>query len=305
MRNLIVFFLILTLFSCKRNAELKQVQILFKPSFLHQTMLTIDIKNKTIEQYTFQTTYYATEWVDSTEFLEKRIDTLIIHYQKTFPISDEILGEFLTELNAAPLDSTIQHYEPMLDGIVFRVSKINSLNDTISIGSNITRRKEQSELEYKILDAFFELAYKSINDYKAVCEIENIQDYFSYGLPIRKVNENPIEYRILGSIIGCRKDNQEFLKFLENLPKDKPVIFDLRNGSIAYCLNEMVEEFSQKKLLYFYGDSLPEIRINQYKTFETDWEDLQNKQKIKLFHTRGEALKAIDKDMMKKSPKAK
>lgn len=299
MQKLVMVFVIIVLFSCKRDADLKQVQFLFKPSFLHQTMLTIDIENKTIEQYTFQNKYYVTQTSDSILFRDIIIDTLIIHYQKIFPIDDKVLSEFLTELNSSQLDSNVQHYKPMLDGIIFRISKINSQNDTISLASNITQREEQSQLEYKILDALFELSYKSINDYHGILEIENIQDYFSYGLPIRKVNGNPIEYRVGGSISGCRKDNQEFFKFLESLPNDKPVIFDLRNGSIAYCLNEVIEEYSQKKLLYFYGDRLPEIRIDQYKTFETNWENSQNKQKARLFHTKDEVLKAIVSDRYK------
>jgi hypothetical protein len=263
-------------------------------------MLTIDIKNKTIEQYTFQNKYYVTQTTDSILFTDIRKDTLIIHYQKTFPIDDEVLNKFLTALNASHLDSNTQHYKPMLDGITFRISKITLQNDTISLGSNLTQRDEQSQSEYKILDAFFELAYKSINDYSAVCEIENIQNYFSYNLSIRKVNDNPIEYRIGGSISGCRNNNKEFLKFLENLPNDKPVIFDLRNGSIAYCLNEVIEEYSQKKVLYFYGDKLPEIRIDQYKMHEINWEDVKNKQHAKLFHTRDEVLEAIVSDGYKK-----
>jgi hypothetical protein len=243
------------LFSCKNNSDLKEVQVLFRPSFLHPTKFTIDIKNKTIEQYTFQNSYYVKEWIDSTSYRENRKDTLVVHYQKTFPIDNETLDKFLSELKESQLDSTIQHQRAILDGIGFRVSKINVKNDTISLTSNITRREEESQLEYKLLDAFFELSYKSIDDYDGITVIENIQNYFSYGLPIKKANKNPVEYRIWGSLTGCRDDNQELLDFLKNIPDDKPIIFDLRNGSIAICLLEVFAEYENRKNIYYYGSS--------------------------------------------------
>nr|WP_152556481.1 hypothetical protein [Nonlabens ulvanivorans] len=117
-----------------------------------------------------------------------------------------------------------------------------------------------------------------------------------------------------GSISGCRDDNQEFLRILENLPNDKPVIFDLRNGSIAYCLNEVLEEYSQKKELYIYGDKsalqskkimdeiklaekngevLSELRIQAYETHKMIYENWKNNQKIKSFLTKEEIIKTI------------
>lgn len=314
MKNLLIFFLALILFSCKNKSELKEVQVLFSPSFLYPTKFTIDIENKTIEQYTYQDGYYIKEWIDSTTYRQYWKDTLIIHFQKSFPIDDKILNEFLNKLKKSHLDSIIQQREPMLDGIGFRIRKINKENDTISLTSNITLRNEKTQLEYKILDSFFDLAYKTIKDYDGVSRIENIQDYFSYGLPVRKVNDNPLEYRIWGSISGCREDNSEFLSLLKNLPIDKPVIFDLRNGSISYCLNEVLEEYSQKREIYIYGDKsalnskeimdeiklaekngevLSELRKQAYETHKMIYENWKNNKKIKSFLTREKIIKTI------------
>tara|TARA_B110000114_G_scaffold124059_1_gene129975 strand:- start:71 stop:1000 length:930 start_codon:yes stop_codon:yes gene_type:complete len=302
------------LFSCKSNSDLKEVEFFFSPSFLYPTKFNIDIKNSTIEQYTFQDSYYVKEWIDSTSYREHRKDTLVVHYKKTFKIDKSELNRFLTELKLSRLDSTVEHRRSVLDGIGFRVSKINSRNDTISLTSISPSRTEEFQMDYKLLDAFFDLSYKSIDDYDGISGIENIQDYFNYGLPLRKVNENPIEYRVWGSISGCRDDNQEFLRILESLPNDKPVIFDLRNGSIAYCLNEVLEEYSQKKELYIYGDNsalqskkimdeiklaekngevLSELRIQAYETHKMIYENWKNNQKIKSFLTKEEIIKTI------------
>lgn len=302
------------LFSCKNNSDLKEVEFFFAPSFLYPTKFNIDIKNSTIEQYTFQDSYYVKEWIDSTSYREHRKDTLVVHYKKIFKIDKSELNQFLTELKLSRLDSSVEHGRSVLDGIGFKVSKINSRNDTISLTSISPSRTEEFQMDYKLLDAFFDLSYKSIDDYDGISGIENIQDYFNYGLPLRIVNENPIEYRIWGSISGCRDDNQEFLRILESLPNDKPVIFDLRNGSIAYCLNEVLEEYSQKKQLYIYGDEsalqskkfmdeiklaekngevLSELRIQAYETHKMIYENWKNNQKIKSFLTKKELIKTI------------
>lgn len=309
------------MFSCNNNPDLKEVQFHFAPSFHYPTKFNINIENNTIEHYTFQDSYYVKEWIDSTSYREHRKDTLVVHYKKTFRIDKSELNQFLTELKLSRLDSTVEHRRDVLDGIGFRVSKINLKNDTTSLTSISPSRTKEFQMDYKLLDAFFDLSYKSIDDYDGISVIENIQDYFSYGLPLRKVNENPIEYRIWGSISGCRDDNQEFLKILETLPDDKPVIFDLRNGSIAYCLNEMLEEYSERKEIYIYGDKsaqeskkimddiklaekdgevLSGLRISAYETHKMIYENWKNNQKIKSFLSKEEVLKTIANNVYKK-----
>ena len=309
--------MILLLSSCESKTDLKEVQVLFVPSFLHSTKFTIDVENKIIEQCTYQDGYYVKEWIDSTSYKTHRKDTLIIHYQKSFSIKDKVLNKFLNELNKSQLNTTTKHREPMLDGVVFRISKINIKNDTISLTSNITRRNEKSILEYKILDPFFDLLNNTINEYEGISEIEKIQDYYSYGLPIKKVNDKPLEYRIWGSISGCREDNPELISFLNSLPNNKPILFDLRNGSFAYCLNEVLEEYSQKKELFLYGDKsaisskeimdeiklaekngevLSELRLQAFETHKMIYENWINNRKIKSFMTKEELLKTISRN---------
>ena len=310
----IVFLLLISLVSCNKNNELKEVQILFKPSFLFPTKFTIDVKEGMIKQYTYQDKYSNKEWIDSVSYKVNVKDTLITHYKRNFHVDSIVLNKFLNELKASQLDSTARHRTSVLDGINYKVSKIYTSKDTISLISNLISRNEKSQLEYKLLDAFFDLAYKSINDYEGILGLENIQDYFYYGLPIRKIGDNPLEYRVWGSISGCREDNEEFIKFLNSLPVDKPVIFDLRNGSIAYCLSEVLEEFSQKRLLFFYGDKdvvkskkildeveiaekngevLSELRKQAYETHKEIYEYWKNNKKLNSYLTRKELLNFI------------
>ncbi|WP_299124082.1 hypothetical protein [uncultured Tenacibaculum sp.] len=311
---IIVFLLLIGLVSCNQSNELKEVQILFKPSFLFSTKFTVDVKEGLIKQYTYQDKYSNREWVDSVSYKVNVKDTLIIHYKRSFHVDSIVLNKFLNELKASRLDSTARHRASILDGIHYKFSKVYASKDTISLTSNLIRRNEKSQLEYKLLDAFFELAYKSINDYEGISGLENIQDYFYYGLPIRKVGDNPFEYRVWGTISGCREDNEDFIKFLNSLPLDKPVIFDLRNGSIAYCLSEVLEEFSKKRLLFFYGDKdaikskriieeieiaekngevLSELRKQAYETHKEIYEYWKKNKKINSYLTKKELLRFI------------
>jgi len=154
---------------------------------------TIDIKNKSIEQYKSRTRpVYKRELIDPALLIGDKDtldpygytylgDTLIVMYKKSFPIKKKVLKEFLIEFNKSNLDSTIRHYKPVLDGTALQVRTINTKNDTISLFSNFVRdRNDKSQMEYTILDAFFKLAYKSIDDEKAISEIEEIQKGYSY-----------------------------------------------------------------------------------------------------------------------------
>jgi hypothetical protein len=320
LKKLIIILLIGILISCDKS-NLKEIKFEFYPSFHTPTRFTINVQNKTIEQYVYQDSYEIEEKIDSNSSWVTQKDTLIVHYKKTFKIDNSSLDKFLLDLNLSKLDSTVEHRQNVLDGIGFRVSKINNKNDTISLTSISPFRTEKFKMDYKILDAFFKMAYKTVDDNDGIVTLENIQDYFHYGLPIRKVSENPIEYRVWGSIYGCREDNQEFLKVLQNLPNDKPVIFDLRNGSISYCLNEVLEEISQKKEIYLYGnramleskeimediklaekngEKLSELRLQAYETHKKIYENWGNNEKVKSFSTKKEVLITIANNVHKK-----
>jgi len=320
LKKLFLLLCIGALISCNKNSETTQIEVLFAPAFLHPTKFTIDTKNKTLEQFTFQQSYYKEERIDSITMGEYRIDTMIVQYRKTFKIGEQDFNAFARELEASQLHTTADHRRDILDGIAFRINKINAKIDTISLTSNSPIRTQEYEMDYQILDAFFDLAYKTVEDYDGISMIENIQDYFQYGLPIRRINDNPIEYRVHGSIYGCRKSNTEFIDFLDSLPENKPILFDVRNGSIAFCLIEVLEEFSEKKGLYIYGNNsmleakeimdaikldekngeqLSELRISAYETHKMIYENWKNNKKIRSFETREEIINTMANDQNK------
>uniref|UniRef100_UPI00404B9AD5 hypothetical protein n=2 Tax=Flavobacterium sp. TaxID=239 RepID=UPI00404B9AD5 len=253
MKKIILLVLLGTLISCQDNNQLKEVSLYFRPSFLPSSIFKIDVEHNTIEQITCKKTYNLKEFDASTAYEIMNNDTLIVFFKKTFEVEKSNLNKFINEIHLSQLDSFAMHGKTHLDGVGFDVFKISTKNDTISLKSLNARRTEEFKMDFKILDAFFELAFSSIDDYDCISMIENIQNYFPYGLPVKKISNNPIEYRFWGSLGGCRDENKELLDFLNELPDKKPVIFDLRNGSFSMCLKEVFSEFEQKKNIYYYG----------------------------------------------------
>ncbi len=242
MNRLIIIIFSLLIISCNSERNIEKIEYEFYPAFLSPITYSIDLNDKVLYQ---NSKFYKTKGTiqGSKNLINKKYD-----------ISNENLTLFLNEIYETGLDSSIVHQRSVLDGIGFRFNTIDQRNDTISLTSVSPPRKEGYELDYKVLDAFFGLADKTINNYKGLCITEKIQDYFSYELPIKQMNTEPLEYRVRGSFSGCETDNPELIKFLDSLPNDKPVIFDLRNGSFAPCLSNLLDRFNESKQLFYYGN---------------------------------------------------
>ena len=307
MNRFITILLSLFLFSCGDDKIVYE----FYPAFTTPIHYTIDIERRTLSQNSKQ---FVTEQSihGSNEIINKQ-----------YQINLNVLETFLEKIESAEIDSSIQRSsDVLLDGITFRFSKINQWNDSISLISTSPDRKEKYQNDYKILDAFFELTNNTIkNNNKGQSLTENIQDYFDYGLPIRKIDGKPLEYRVWGTISGCKDRNETLITFLDSLPQNEPIIFDLRNGSFAPCLTELLQESAEKKQIYFYGnfelnklDLDIEIKEDELSEAEKDnssglvgkiklqLNELRNDRKriskekslnINLFRTKGEILKTI------------
>lgn len=324
LRYLILIYIIGTLISCENRSgtDVKKVEFFFHPTFEHSTKFIIDIENKRLEQFMFQD--YFVETLDDTDTSEPYIvehgDTLITYYHKTFQIEYQDLNNFLLELASAKLDTTVKHSRRVLDGIRFEVNQYNSNQDTTKLWSVSPIRTEKFEMDYIILDAFFELAYKTVDDYEGIRITEEIQMYFHYW-PIRPIASNPLEIRVYDRLDGGYSLTQEEVtKWINKFPHE-PIIFDFRHGSLCHCLYPALDELSKKREIYFYGknevndcekvlqEQLDKENNTNDKTGNDNrnyWKDYQeykkvcynnwlNNQDIKWFSTKADVLKAIDK----------
>ena len=241
------------LLSC--NSGTKEYLFEFGAAWVYPTEYKIDLRTSTLTMHSFE------------YFKPKDGDSTITHLKNQFKISPENLAEFIEQLEEVELKSSCVNGETeYLDGFAFRFNKIDFKKDTVSLTSHNPIRNENFGIDYKILDAFFPLANKTIGSYPELSITENIQDYLSYGLPIKKIGENPSEYRVWGTV-GCAEMKEELIDFLDSLPMGKPIIFDTRNGRFLYCSSELLKEHSNKQI-YFYGSFELEQTLKQIEESE-------------------------------------
>lgn len=216
-------FIILFIFIASCNSNNKEYKFEFYPAWINPTEYQIDLKNKELKIHSFEHLNWS-----------KENDTTITHLSKQFKINNLHLNDFINEIENITIDSSfVNGDDDYLDGFAFKFSKINFKKDTITLTSLNPTRNMRFEIEYKILDAFFKLVYKTINENKSVSLTENIQNSFSYGLPIKKTNDNPLEYRVWGSIYECDTTDSKLIKFLENSQMTNSLFLTLEMESLV------------------------------------------------------------------------
>lgn len=158
---------------------------------------------------------------------------------KTYSFTSEQGVKLRKVLNRNIPDSIVRKYESGLDGGGFEINYIKKVGDTSKIITrNLYRKNSKYIDEFIKIDAFFDFAYSIVNDSLGIDALDcTMRPYFT-GLPIRKVSDNPLEYRIWGSISGNASWNNDLLSpFLNNLPKDKCIIIDC-NNMLSYAWQE-------------------------------------------------------------------
>lgn len=224
MKKIIIFLFIFSY--CILNAQnnrIEKVIIEFKYFKYLDTEYKIDYKKKEINcvlKYK----------------ISKNRDT--IFSDKTYRFTKKQFRKFKNELNKNIPDSIIRKSESAFDGGGFVINYLKKNGDTSKlITMNINRKSNKYLAEFKLIDTFFEFIYSIVKDNDGL-EIldESYRPYFS-GLPIRKISENPLEYKIWGTISGNSTWKNNLTPFLESLPKDKCVIINCDN-KLSYAWQE-------------------------------------------------------------------
>lgn len=209
------------IFSSCNQENIKEINYEFYPSFSSPISYKIDLRN---------------------EFLI--IEN--VEYSKKIRITENDLKSFLNEIKSVKIDSSLNHTKQLFDGIGLRISIINKKNDSIILLSSSPKRAGVELIDYKLIDPFYNLVYKTINDSKGQVLTEDTQNYFDYDLQIRKINSNPLEYRIWGNY-----KEKEIIDFLNKLPNE-PVILDSRYD-FPYEIYKHLKKLKKPKEIYFYG----------------------------------------------------
>lgn len=80
---------------------------------------------------------------------------------------------------------------------------------------------------FEIVVPVFELMESTFKTQEAINYIELLKGYFDFGLLVKHISDNPIEYRFYSHLSANEAD--EFYDLLESLPRDSPIVLDLSN----------------------------------------------------------------------------
>lgn len=222
-KTLILFFTILPIYLLAQDKNIEKVILEFRYFKYLDTDYTIDFKKNEIN---CKMKYKISKNRDS------------IFSDKTYSFTENQFKNFKNELNIKMPDSIISKSESALDGGGFIINYFKKNGDVSKlITRNISRKSNKYHSEFELIDSFFEFIYSVVKDNEGLKILdESYRPYFS-GLPIRKISENPLEYKIWGSISGNATWKNDLIPFLENLPKDKCVIIDCDN-QLSYSWQE-------------------------------------------------------------------
>lgn len=236
---IIVFAILVGVFSCQKQTDVKTIEICFDPSFLHDSQFNIDIENQKLYYYNYIKEDSYPSYLDTSQF-----------EVKTYDINSKHLGVLIENINEYTLDSNIDYSKRTLEGFTYRLCEVLNNSDTFCLTNSMPFDTHPS---HNVLICFFELVYQIISDEKEEIYLEKIHRHFELLLPIKQTGEQPLEYRIWGYIDHEKNLLIKLKQFLKDLPKNKPIIFDLRNGTLSTEAISIFESYSIENEIYFYG----------------------------------------------------
>jgi len=168
----------------------------------------------------------------------RRIDKDTILFHKTYKFTDKEFEKFQKEINQDIPDSIINKSERGTDGFGFVLNYHKTSGGISKLKARLPNRKSNKyTIEFKKIDAFFDFAYLVVRDSSGIDVLDQTYRPYFTGVPIRKISENPSEYKVWGTISGNSSMNSSFFTFLNSLPKDECIIIDC-NDKLSYAWQE-------------------------------------------------------------------
>lgn len=272
--NLILLILIIDVCKSEDKSPLSRQDfnftIEFYPSFIEPCRIILqkkgDIESLSIDNRKF---------MGDTEFL-KHIENVSVTLKDFQQFKDSLIKIDLTKQKSL-------NKEGILDGIMvyFRFK-----SDSVDHHFNLLCPNPNDANEFKIIKAVFTIIERSFKTESALNYIESLKNYFDFGLLVKHISDNPLEYRFYGFLSS--HEAKEFKGLMSSLPNDKLIIIDFSNfegmGRMFYTdfgilisknpnVYWLVNKYSQNQIL--------EIGVKPDKIFNNR-QELNSK--IKAFH---------------------
>lgn len=249
---LVILFFIISLghISCNDNkTSIQSVTLDFACFKSPYTSFTIDFNSNTLICKNFG---YEPK-------LNEKTNELISVYEKDYKLNSEVANELREVFSKYVPDTTTRRAEEdVADGGGFQISYVRSLKDTVKLTVVNPTHNDKYKTDLLQINKFFTVAYTVVMDSLGINTLDETYEVYFSGLPIRKVSENPLTYKIWGNFSGCREDNKELLDFFNGLSKKDCVLVDIGERKLSYCLTEIIAEYGLKRNIHFIrGKDLP------------------------------------------------
>jgi hypothetical protein len=160
--------------------------------------------------------------------------TLRINYADSVELTESDLKYFFNTLDTISLMEMKSDSSMGLDGIgVHNTCYQDSIKNAFYFWS-----PNKGSKEHKIVEAVIGLSRQKFTAMKYQEYFESLEQYFDFGLPCKKISDNPYEVRIYGSLSS--NEEKELNKFVNELPSDRPILIDMTNfegmGTMYYPL---------------------------------------------------------------------
>ncbi|MFY7890861.1 MAG: hypothetical protein ACOVOW_18220 [Spirosomataceae bacterium] len=176
--------------------------------------------------------------------LSKRFygDTIFRKKLEEASVAKDVFKQFidsLTNINFSIHKSLYK--EGIVDGITVYIRFRTDTSDHIFS----LRCPDREDKEFIIIKSIFTLFEQSCKSASALNYLEHLKGYFDFGLQVKQISQNPLEYRFYGALTSGEQN--EFYQLMDSLPLDKPVIFDFSNfKSMGTMFYTDFEEFIDK-----------------------------------------------------------
>jgi hypothetical protein len=106
-------------------------------------------------------------------------------------------------------------------------------------------RPVKGSKNHQFMELIFTLMYAHFGKSSTVTHLENLEQYFDFGMGIKILNEQPLIYKLYGKVTA--HDASQFYAFLDAIPSDSAVQIDMSNfhsmGRLFYTrLNDFTAE---------------------------------------------------------------
>jgi|GEM_PF-3412977 len=248
---LIVLLFITSSYSIAQQDKLNAVSFDFRYFKYRNTTYTIDYLKKELSCSMFG--------------FRGTTDTL---FHRTYTFTDSDFKKLRTELNLNIPESHIKKGEDAMDGGGFTISYLKNNGESSRLElTNPISKSSKFNTELKKIDMFFDFAYHIVKDSLGIQTLDHSYAPFFRGLPVRKISNQPLEYKIWGSINSDIANNPKLTAFLDALPKNQCVIIDCANN-LSYSLQEGILEryiIKNSNQYYINNNALEWLRPELYK----------------------------------------